>query len=219
MQNNLQSSPLLRLPLELRSKVYSNYFAGFKHRVTRHEQIESINRPPKNSAVKCITNLSKVCRVIYAEIRLCPFTRGTFIFEYSPTRSPTTSPWTRENQRLHGKMDPSPVNQRRLFGPQLSAIRTAQVKYYCIDVNHQREGLNAALRMLTGLRNLEIIIEEIPDALEGFYLLSYKGPPFPRLFTSTNWADLDERTAGHLKGVVGEGVAVSICRNGIRGIV
>ncbi len=81
-RQNQQQSPLLRLPPELRNKIYGYVLGGkvFQFRSEKyHELVKSSMKKKQNLA------LLGVCRQVYAETALLPFTLSTFSIRYVKT--------------------------------------------------------------------------------------------------------------------------------------
>ncbi|KAI4651704.1 uncharacterized protein J4E79_009185 [Alternaria viburni] len=81
-KTNRQRSPLLRLPAELRNKIYGYVLGGMKLRIAQRTRkldflaVASVDSPYAEIPLHTLTGLTLVSRQLYAETRILPFELG-----------------------------------------------------------------------------------------------------------------------------------------------
>lgn len=91
MVSQQSTSPLLRLPAELRNKVYAYVFSGCRLRVLCHPGGSSVYATDPDSEIrfdesgrkdfKTLIALTRTCHLVYAESRLLPYKLSTYRIE------------------------------------------------------------------------------------------------------------------------------------------
>jgi hypothetical protein len=80
---NQRQSPLLRLPAELRNKVYAYVLGGREIELCGYQRCQICNQAPYRDAIshypRNLLNLLHACRQCHSEARLLPFSSSTFI--------------------------------------------------------------------------------------------------------------------------------------------
>ena len=84
---NLEESRLLRLLAELRNKIYKHVFGGMKFCKSAFDEIKALeflsNCDQTIVKVDPFWRLQQVCRTIYAEAALIPFTGNAFCYHFN----------------------------------------------------------------------------------------------------------------------------------------
>lgn len=93
MECNQKQSPLLKLPPELRNKIYDHVLEGMcvslvKYNNSKPNHIEYIHSASGCAIVGNPLNLLSVCRQVYLEASLLPYTLNSFQIRYSRAQEP-----------------------------------------------------------------------------------------------------------------------------------